>query len=215
MGTYHFTDEERAQHRAYYWNHREESLARVHRYQEANRADINAKRRLKFLNKMSQPVPENGPIVRLFSEPEKAWLAAAIDGEGCVSTFLDKWDHLTMYICVVNTDYGFCKRVLEIVQTGRVRLKSKRAPPRKPAFEWYTTKRQAMYEILTQVIPYLIIKKRKAIDVCRLIELRMGRRKVWRVHRSPEEIALEERLGSQHETYRISREKEMRYLAYG
>ena len=112
------------------------------------------------------------------SETEKAWLACAIDGEGTI-VFQPKKRQDTQsgggrtYIAIYNTNLSFVKRALDITQTGQIKFQ----PPkgklgRKPYFYWMVGTRKACYEILKQILPYLIIKQQEAGQIILFHEIR-------------------------------------------
>lgn len=79
---------------------------------------------------------------------EKTWLAAAIDGEGCVQMCLTrshpKQVKPTLYIApevtVTNTNLMFSKRCLELTGLGCIRIKKPQKSTHHIAFNWVVTR---------------------------------------------------------------------------
>jgi len=106
------------------------------------------------------------------TEPEKAWLACAIDGEGSIIFNPDKRDkrnHLTRVIVVYNTDKAFIEHFAILVDAkiyvhdpkkiGKAHIGSKLR------YEVYVSGKNRILELLEQIKGYLIIKKEKAQQV--------------------------------------------------
>lgn len=104
---------------------------------------------------------------RQTSEPERAWLAGVIDGEGAI--YLSRVsDPRTrrgfMYVPVLsisNCDRFFLIRVGETIGEGTVQL-AKRATKRWKTKWVYAASAGVLRVILPQILPYLIVKRRQA-----------------------------------------------------
>lgn len=114
------------------------------------------------------------------SEMQKVWLACAIDTEGSIlvthhhypsGSPFERW-----YFCieVSNTDMPFIEHVGQIVQE-RVRW-MKPKENRKQAYMIKVGSAPKIFGILQQIIPYLIVKRNKAIEACSHIGRRFGLR---------------------------------------
>ena len=99
------------------------------------------------------------PKVRELSEIERAWLAAALDGEGNIIFVSRKKQHVTQ-VRIVNTDLRFLNRVKDITGTGRIKEKKRlySKPNWKKCFEWHLYSLESCSLLLKQLLPYLIIK---------------------------------------------------------
>jgi len=121
---------------------------------------------------------------------EKTWLAAAIDGEGCLSlTFQNhvsatkrRSSQIIPHIRIDNTNPEFCKRAYEITGIGHFRIKDKRRgwqtldSKHKVLFTWEDRRQNDITDVLTQILPFLIIKRERAQILINYIELRRKNR---------------------------------------
>jgi hypothetical protein len=91
------------------------------------------------------------------SDTERAWLAAAIDGEGCLS-------YVKTYprIQVANTCLPFLERCVEITSVGVIEERKKAQPHWKRSFMW-KLEGYAALAVLEQIVDLLIVKQDKAI----------------------------------------------------
>ena len=111
---------------------------------------------------------------RVMSEVERAWLAAAIDGEGSIGFHSCKQkrknpvgSQVVHYarITVTTTSAKFIEHIKDITGVGNLATLNPPAIKKrghKTQFAWRVTKMQHVYEILSQINPYLIIKKEQA-----------------------------------------------------
>lgn len=98
------------------------------------------------------------------SEPEKAYLAGAIDGEGCVFTYKAN-NRGYMGLEVANTNEDFIKYVATLIG-GRIYLSDPKGRLGiKPCFHVRLYRRDELIPLLKGLLPYLIIKKQKAIEI--------------------------------------------------
>jgi len=106
------------------------------------------------------------------TEVEKAWLACAIDAEGSIIFNPDKRDkrnHLTRVVVVYNTDKSFIEHFANLVG-GHIYIYDPNKIGKghfgaKPRYEVYISGKNKILNLLTQIKPYLIIKKEKAQQV--------------------------------------------------
>lgn len=104
---------------------------------------------------------------RQMNEPEKAWLAAVVDGEG--SIFLSKVRHPNYrrgffygpQLGVSNTNRAFLAKLREVVGEGTVSLAKKKDGKWKARWE-YQAAAGVLRSILPQIMPYLIVKRAQA-----------------------------------------------------
>lgn len=87
---------------------------------------------------------------------DRAWLAAILEGEGCITLTQGRTPHLG----ITNTDRAMLERVMAIVQAGRIRLKQP-VPGSRPCYEWRVGGSSAR-SILALVQPYLVTKREQA-----------------------------------------------------
>lgn len=108
------------------------------------------------------------------TEIEKAWLAAAVDGEGTIGFYNGgitkngnkKW--IRTEICICNTNKDFLLHAKDLTGVGNISVKHRER--RKPTYEWSTHGRKIAI-IIDQILPYLIIKKQTALNTLKSIEL--------------------------------------------
>lgn len=105
------------------------------------------------------------------TEWQKAWLAAAIDGEGTIALNRStggirvsrrgfSWNP---QVIICNTHRGFCEFAMSITGLGRIQ-EVRRKVPYRTLYRWHVRGRSAK-PLLLEVYPYLIIKKRHAEDL--------------------------------------------------
>jgi hypothetical protein len=101
-------------------------------------------------------------IVNELTDVEAAWLAAIIDGEGCITYENPNWQgdgkvYVYVRVQVANTCLALLERVEEITNVGRVNTRSNRAAHHTTCYVW-TVGGDRAKEILRRVMPYLIVK---------------------------------------------------------
>ncbi|MBI4029425.1 MAG: hypothetical protein HY376_03600 [Candidatus Blackburnbacteria bacterium] len=124
-------------------------------------------------------------IVRQLDEVQKAWLAAAIDGEGCISYSLagltktgkKKW--LNLFIGISNTDRRFLDAAQNFVGAGSIHAGSRYSYGKKVCYQWMLKGHQNIESLLIQIEPYLIIKKDKAIKMLEIIKTHKWKERTW------------------------------------
>lgn len=100
--------------------------------------------------------------MRALTELEKAYLACAIDTEGCIieSTRLGK--PMTR-ILVTNTNKAFLEKLREITGIGYIYTRWHDQNVRHSlCFEWHVNRRKEVIDLSKAILEYLIIKKAKA-----------------------------------------------------
>lgn len=129
------------------------------------------------------------PEVRNFSEMEKAWLASTIDGEGSIGIYDYGREGRRICIQMGNTSEEYVKRMREIIGCGSTVYRHNFHNThlgKKPMYHYALKGSARCYKVLKQIIPYLIIKKEKAISMIEEVESKpFGR---WR-NCSPESRA--------------------------
>lgn len=105
--------------------------------------------------------PRYHPEPRVMSEPEAAWLAALIDGEGSIVPQVNR-SAQAIRITVHNTCLPLLERIAEITATGQVRERTRAEARYKRMYTWgcYGWNARAL---LRQCLPWLIVKRDKAL----------------------------------------------------
>ena len=105
---------------------------------------------------------------------EKAWLAAALDGEGCIYIHLvtrpgaRNQKRLKLIVNISNTNRAFVDRAKTITGRGVIATMKQNTAARRygktfvPCFVWMLQNQQEVLELLPQILPHLIIKRAKA-----------------------------------------------------
>ena len=114
------------------------------------------------------------------SEVERAWLACAIDGEGCVGFYEGgitkngkrKWPRAE--VRVANTDRRFCEHAKQVSGLGYISTMNVNRTRfgKKPVYQWSIHGHITVKWLLEQVLPYLVIKKEKSLTVLDKINAR-------------------------------------------
>ena len=92
------------------------------------------------------------------TEPEKSWMACAIDSEGSI-VLEPKYNRGN--ITVANTDLNFIKYAHQLLKP-KSKIRSRMRIGLKMIYITTLADKQGLERILPQIIPYLIIKKHKA-----------------------------------------------------
>ena len=97
------------------------------------------------------------------TEPEAAYLAGLIDGEGTVTlTRREKAAQRTITITIANTERDLLEYSMHIIGTGVISSKRTQKMHHIPSFGYRITGRQAL-SVLQQIVPYLhSYKKQRA-----------------------------------------------------
>jgi hypothetical protein len=105
-------------------------------------------------------------VVTNWTEPEKAWLACAIDSEGSVNLRRDSRhvDTMNLSVWFYNTNSEFAQRFADL-SGGAIYSRGPRAFGKKDLYEVYVTSKGRIARILHATLPYLIVKREKAIQV--------------------------------------------------
>ncbi len=100
------------------------------------------------------------------TEPEKAWLACAIDSEGSVNLRRDSRHPNTMNLSVwfCNTNSEFARRFADLTG-GILYNRHPRGFGKKEQYEVYVTSKARVKRVLESALPYLIVKRNKAVLV--------------------------------------------------
>lgn len=104
----------------------------------------------------------------IMNEIEKVWLACAIDGEGGIDFREYTENNRQFRVSVNNTNKDFAKRAKHLlngkimVQEGKL---TELGNKRKPKWVAYVDRKDEVKNILEEILPYLIIKQKKAKDI--------------------------------------------------
>jgi len=97
-------------------------------------------------------------------EIDKGWFAAAIDGEGTI--FLGKKKGT---VSIYNTERSFVEYAKKVFGHGCVSVNT-RVEGKKICYAWVLAGRENIKSLLSEIMPYLIIKKDKAINMLKWID---------------------------------------------
>ena len=107
---------------------------------------------------VARPVRELAPsTIRTLTNEEAAYLAGIIDGEGSIDIRGNK-----VIIYVGNTDIDMM-RWLQQIGANVYEVRATSSISRKRFYTWNVTRRADVRAVLRRVLPYLIIKREKAI----------------------------------------------------
>ncbi len=102
------------------------------------------------------------------AEPEKAWLAAAIDGEGTICFYKNN-EGRRIIVSIGNSVKDFVQKAKEITGVGNICCFEKKTgiaclngKKRKPIYYWRISGCNLGLQLIPKILPYLIIKKQKA-----------------------------------------------------
>ncbi len=104
--------------------------------------------------------------IRNLSEPEKAYIAGIIDGEGYISMHYKNFSKsrvkdLKLVLIIVNTNKDLINYIKSKLINGSAILRRNKIPHRKDSWRFVTSQIVAK-EIIKAVYPYLIIKRKQA-----------------------------------------------------
>jgi hypothetical protein len=113
-----------------------------------------------------------GPKAHRLKKYEATWFAALMDGEGSIINSKKSTGGFCPRLWIGMTSLEMLSRVVEVTGVGTINLHSK---PRKPnhaqAYTWRCDGANAI-SLLNQILPYLIIKQEKAIQMISDYDLR-------------------------------------------
>lgn len=105
------------------------------------------------------------------SEPERAYLAGIIDGEGCIFAAI-RPDSIQLGLTIANTDrrlMDWLEARFPDVPRARPHLSKMRSKREKPVWYWSPTNRK-MRPVLRAAWPYLVLKRGQADIAWQLID---------------------------------------------
>lgn len=126
------------------------------------------------------------PLV--LTEVDKAWLACALDTDGSVHFKQYSYSYpsgvtYSVYprnISFHNTDKAFMEHITNLLDEPLTIIKPHNAHKGgKLLYRIRIARTRQLYEILSQIIPYLIIKRNKAEEICQFIQTRFMTKPSW------------------------------------
>ena len=108
---------------------------------------------------------------------DRSWLAAAIDGEGSIylhQVHKKKWpdrNHMTASIRVVNTNRAFVEKAAMLID-GSITSNAPKKEGYKRIWEASVSRHLQVLKTLQEILPYLIIKRDRALMAIDFIEKR-------------------------------------------
>lgn len=115
--------------------------------------------------------------VNTMSESDKIWIACALDCEGTIGFLANgKTNHLHPNIDFSSTDIDMVTHFKELVGINTIYCeKNGNRLSKTPVYRFKVIRIQMARDLLRQIIPYLISKKKKAICVLEFCEDRMSK----------------------------------------
>lgn len=111
--------------------------------------------------------------VRKLKKWEAAWLAGVIDSEGSVGLYDYGREGRRVFIQIANVNYQFLKFAQDLIGCGSLSDRKHNSPSHrgKKIVNIYGLKgSNRSYHLLKQLIPFLIIKKQKSLDIIKELE---------------------------------------------
>jgi hypothetical protein len=104
-----------------------------------------------------------GRIGSTFSDTEAAYIAGIMDGEGSIFLFQARTrnNRIAIRMSVSNTDLDLLEWIREKTGIGSIVTKPSKNPKHKNA-NWWQANAEAAEHVLTQILPYLVIKREQA-----------------------------------------------------
>ena len=103
------------------------------------------------------------------TDVQLAWLAGIIDGEGCIRVSFSK-NCYSAGVIITNTDKLMMDTIISLTGLGKVHLQ-RRKDKSKDCLYWDIYSNKDILDLLTRMLPYLVVKKVRAricIDFCKL-----------------------------------------------
>lgn len=102
--------------------------------------------------------------IKKWSDVDKAYLAGIIDGEGHISIT----NNSTIQISITNTSTELMKKMSTMMRGGSIKKSNRLTANRKEVFVFYINTTAKSYVVLTQILPYMIIKKEVAVKAIKV-----------------------------------------------
>jgi hypothetical protein len=96
------------------------------------------------------------------SDTQAAWLAGFFDGEGGIYSYQAgrNKQYKSWNLAIYNTNLASLKACVRITGCGTINRKPDR-PRCKPTWRWQIASQRNLVSVLTQILPYLVIKRAK------------------------------------------------------
>lgn len=118
-------------------------------------------------------------MLNLLTEPQKAYIAGIIDGEGSIMGYkvsrkaAARGFGWKLGVSVGNTNYDLIHWLRDTTGIGSWRESSEpKNPKHKRAAKWYVSSRKDIEQLLEAVLPYLLIKRRNAELALEFVKLK-------------------------------------------
>ena len=102
---------------------------------------------------------------RTMTDVEAAWLAGFFDGEGCLHSYLGGRNHkcLCWRLSATNTVSSALEKCQRLTGVGSLYTKGARlSSNQRQIYQWQINAQREMVNILTQILPYLTVKREVA-----------------------------------------------------
>lgn len=121
--------------------------------------------------KLSTDIRHPGIDTSRFSETDKGYIAAFLDGEGSILFYQDR-KKLNPALYFANTHQGVLKYLQKKLTIGSLAItrRTYKNPKYKDLFQLHIHGAKQVYDILKAIEPYLIIKRDKAQEAIRLLK---------------------------------------------
>ncbi len=107
--------------------------------------------------------------VPLLRETDWAYIAGIIDGEGSI-LFQNSGKHKVVHLSISNTDLNVLEWIKNKLKEGTIYEKIRYSSNWKQCYVWRTAAHKVVYSILIKMLPYLKIKRDKAIKSITFIQ---------------------------------------------
>ena len=119
------------------------------------------------------------------TEPQKAYLAGFIDGEGYIGlTFQIKRETFQNsatpryhpYLIIANNNSPVLFYVKDIIGEGRIYRQKRNIERQKPGFQYKLTKMEVLEKLLAAIEPYLVVKRQQAKLLLKYLNTRRSKK---------------------------------------
>lgn len=125
------------------------------------------------------------PTTLSLTEPQKAYLAGFIDGEGYIGlTFQRKKETINNaptiryhpFLIIANNNISVLSYVRDIIGDGRIYKLKRSVRNQKPGFQYKLTKMNTLEVLLPAIEPYLVVKQQQAKLLVKYLNIRGSKR---------------------------------------
>lgn len=145
--------------------------------EKLGRTLLSIRNRIEVLNlwRHNQIQISEAPEFRL-NEPETAYLAAIVDGEGALSVSISwrrkKYPGITASLGITNTNLELIEWIRRKLNLRARSQKRARVPHCKTTYAIRICHRAHLKNVILRIFPYLIVKKELAIHILKILELK-------------------------------------------